>query len=114
MFAVDKGIPVPKDIRENKRNNKYPWKNMEIGDSFFVPLLDEEFQDVRKRIIDAASHYRYEHNNLFQILTRPLEEKDEKTGELIMGVRVWRGHNRITRSIEHKISNKHRKDKTDG
>jgi len=31
MFKVEKGIPVP------PVKNKYPWLQMEVGDSFFVP-----------------------------------------------------------------------------
>lgn len=31
MIQVDKGIPMPSDGR-----SKYPWKTMEVGDSFTV------------------------------------------------------------------------------
>ena len=33
MLSVDKGIEVPKSVNRNR----YPYKMMEIGDSFFVP-----------------------------------------------------------------------------
>ena len=33
MLSVDKGIEVPKSVNRNR----YPYKVMEIGDSFFVP-----------------------------------------------------------------------------
>lgn len=35
MIKVDKGIPAPE--RENGRPCKYPWRLMNVGDSFFVP-----------------------------------------------------------------------------
>ena len=30
--GVTSGVPVPR-----KKNAKYPWREMEVGDSFFVP-----------------------------------------------------------------------------
>lgn len=32
-FAIEKGIPVPPE----KDTKKYPFKEMQIGDSFFIP-----------------------------------------------------------------------------
>jgi hypothetical protein len=32
-IPIDKGVPLPKGRREPK----YPWASMEVGDSFFVP-----------------------------------------------------------------------------
>ena len=32
-LAVDKGIPLP----EEKKRNVYPYKQMDVGDSFFAP-----------------------------------------------------------------------------
>ena len=34
MFKIDKGIPVPP---KRGRVPKYPWREMEVGNSFFVP-----------------------------------------------------------------------------
>jgi hypothetical protein len=33
-MKIDKGIPMPK---RNTRNSRYPWKELEVGDSFFIP-----------------------------------------------------------------------------
>lgn len=33
MIKIDKGIPMP----EPKRNRGYPWKELEVGDSFLIP-----------------------------------------------------------------------------
>jgi len=34
VIKVEKGVPVPKEPR--KRNVKYPWREMEVGDSFYT------------------------------------------------------------------------------
>jgi hypothetical protein len=31
-FAIEKGVPIPLP----KKAGKYPWRTMEVGDSFFV------------------------------------------------------------------------------
>ena len=38
MFEIEKGIPIP---NFTPRRNKYPWRHMEVGDSFFVPTKNE-------------------------------------------------------------------------
>lgn len=35
-FKIDKGIPLPPPAKGG-RNGKYPWREMEVGDSFFMP-----------------------------------------------------------------------------
>ncbi len=35
MIPIDKNIPAPKT---RSKRDKYPWKGMDIGDSFFVPI----------------------------------------------------------------------------
>ena len=37
MFTVTKGIPIPKNNARYGRS-KYPFGEMEVGDSFFIPL----------------------------------------------------------------------------
>lgn len=34
-FTIEKDVPMPKV--DNKRRGRYPFEEMEIGDSFFVP-----------------------------------------------------------------------------
>lgn len=36
-FKIEKGIPVPS---HRGAPSKYPWEQMEVGDSFFVPAED--------------------------------------------------------------------------
>ena len=35
MVPIDKGVPMPADGRTAK-NRKYPWHEMEVGDSFLL------------------------------------------------------------------------------
>lgn len=40
MIPIDKDVPLPQDAHAQYRTNaKYPWKTMEVGDSFEVPNL---------------------------------------------------------------------------
>lgn len=34
IVKIDKDIPLPGDVHFRLRNNKYPWAEMEVGDSF--------------------------------------------------------------------------------
>lgn len=35
-IKIEKGIPIPEGDGRRGRAPKYPWRNMEVGDSFFV------------------------------------------------------------------------------
>ena len=37
MTKTDKNVPLPANDHRGRRSPKYPWKEMEINDSFFVP-----------------------------------------------------------------------------
>lgn len=36
MISIEQNVPLPVNLR-NLNNLKYPWADMQIGDSFFVP-----------------------------------------------------------------------------
>lgn len=36
-FKVESGIPMPAPNKRTHRKTKYPWRQMKIGQSFFVP-----------------------------------------------------------------------------
>ena len=38
QFVIEKGIPIPKQIYSRIMPRKYPFDEMEIGDSFLIPL----------------------------------------------------------------------------
>jgi hypothetical protein len=79
MYEIEKNIPII-GCRW-KRERKYPFLEMEVGDSFFVPLKEKEIKRKRNAIMSAAHHYR---NRKF--LSRIISsEKDA-----IIGLRFWR------------------------
>ena len=54
MFEVEKGIPIPRGIRA--RRFDFPLSNMDIGDSFLVPLEDgneKSVSSVRQALYNA-------------------------------------------------------------
>ena len=72
MYKIDKDIPIPSGYI------KFPFGEMEVGDSFFVPLGNREVSSIQASVMASAAGRFPER----KFLTRSL--KDEK------GVRVWR------------------------
>ncbi len=55
---VDKGIPYPLIYSTRKpKGSKYPFKDMEIGDSFFLPNHYQDFAGLRSSIMTAANRF---------------------------------------------------------
>jgi len=52
MIEIETGIPIPEDNR-GKKNRKYPFCDMQIGDSFSMKG--------QTRVVAAASKYKREH-----------------------------------------------------
>lgn len=75
---IDKGIPITPQVgpKGNKGNRKYPWYEMEVGDSFFVPSTNPS------RFM--GSKYNYLRARGIEISCRAVTENG------INGVRVWR------------------------
>lgn len=74
MFAIEKNIPQPKS--NAGRQAKYPWKSMEVGDSFFVPCPVDE-QRKRRSSITASGISALGKGKV----SAAIEDK---------GIRVWR------------------------
>lgn len=74
-FVIEKGVKMP----ESRGSTRYPFREMEIGDSFFVPT-DEPSDIVRIR--SAASHMKRQHGLVFAC--RAVCENGKA------GIRVWR------------------------
>ena len=68
MIKIDKNIPIPSS---NVIKRKYPYKEMEIGDSFFVNKRHTEFQA-------SLAYFRRTTGNQFKA-------HKENTG-----LRIWR------------------------
>lgn len=69
-IKIDKGIELPPN--SGGRPRKYPWRDMEIGDSFFIP---------QKRYSGLFTGAR---NAGIKIRTRQMNENG------VDGIRVWR------------------------
>lgn len=68
MFHVDKGLPIP----HAATRQRYPWKEMDIGDSFFVA-------DGNQKSIACAA-YQATARLGWRFITRTVDG----------GIRVWR------------------------
>ncbi len=71
MLKIDKGVPLPEPMFGG-RTSKYPWRQMEVGDSFFV------LGGARNNLNLAASANK--HHAPKRFAARSVEG----------GVRVWR------------------------
>ena len=75
-FTLEAGIPMPQDGPDYSRY-KYPWRQMRVGDSFFVPAVD----DARRKLTHIRS-LMYHHNN---------KHPEHFEARIVDGgVRVWR------------------------
>jgi hypothetical protein len=74
VISIETGIPVPKvnTSSNHSRGKKYPWLDMEVGDSFFVP--DMLIQLISNSVTGASKRTG------FKFTCRTVEG----------GVRVWR------------------------
>jgi len=78
-YEVKGGIPIPK-IPRKPRAEKYPWKSLKVGDSFFVPNMT--------RTDMASSMYPAMRRN--KIKCKTAEDTVRGAIRPIVGVRVWR------------------------
>ena len=76
-FVIEKGIPVPPSLR----GKRYPFNEMEIGDSILIPCGGESvnFERFRNRVTAYMSGARKENKEL-KLVSRKVEG----------GIRVWR------------------------
>lgn len=54
-FAIEKGIPI---VPQRNVISKYPFKTMEVGDSFFVPCAGGDERKTMARITTAISQFK--------------------------------------------------------
>lgn len=78
MFKIEKGIALPSSARGS--DAKYPWADMEVGDSFFAP--EAMLKSMRTSI------YKQNKKGDAKFIAREDTVKDGK--KEIEGVRVWR------------------------
>jgi hypothetical protein len=76
LFAIEKDIAIPESTRPSARSSKYPLREMEVGDSFFIPNVstEDELKKARGAIASAAKTAKC------KTTTRPMDG----------GLRVWK------------------------
>lgn len=74
-IKIDKGIPLPS---KSKYDDLYPLKDMEVGDSFFIAVTDENKTNIRNRLSSAVRNYSRNKSILFSVR------------KVSGGIRVWR------------------------
>jgi hypothetical protein len=88
-YKIERTVPVPTDFRTTDR--KYPFEEMEVGDSFFITpeYEDETIKRLSNRMAQARQAYQrrgMKQNTPVQFTQRIWT--DEETEET--GVRIWR------------------------
>lgn len=77
MIEIDKGIPIP--VKKSGTSANYPFSSMEVGDSFFIAVVEaNEREKMRKRVFANAIYWGRITNRKFCV--RAVEG----------GLRVWR------------------------
>lgn len=78
MYEIEKSYPIPDACRTGARP-KYPWRAMEIGDSFYVPRGDGSVRLLLARIRSLAATFGAKTDRSFRAVA--IDNA---------GVRVWR------------------------
>tara|TARA_R100000329_G_C7615125_1_gene218347 strand:+ start:926 stop:1213 length:288 start_codon:yes stop_codon:yes gene_type:complete len=90
-FYIEKNIPPPTDIRG--KSNQRPWHKMEVGDSVFIPLKeDDNAQRAKNRLQQSTRTFCKKHEPEWKFVLRYRLENTGVAGTLgeQSGIRVWR------------------------
>jgi hypothetical protein len=92
-FNIEKNIPIPEDIRGS--SSQRPWHKMEVGDSVFIPLKeDDNAQRAKNRLQQSTRTFCKKHQPDWKFVLRyRLEEETNRahnTSVEVSGIRVWR------------------------
>ena len=79
-YKVEAGIPIPAGHGLSSEGPLYPWAEMRIGDSFFVPVSKGEDCERRRRAVLSSGYGWGNRNKGERFVTRLVDG----------GVRVWR------------------------
>jgi hypothetical protein len=91
-FQIESGMPVPEIRRGGDRTNAYPFEQLEIGQSFFVPNTVEVPNPAKTlgSTVSSATR-RYKTENPPRVFTIRGNEKGKGAdGSEVLGARVWR------------------------
>ncbi len=82
MIEIDKGVELPPRARGKGAGVKYPFADLKIGDSFFVPLASGRTQYTHVNAVGgSARSWARTQGNGFEFAVRREGDK---------GARVWR------------------------
>jgi len=81
MFKIEKDIPIP---TQRTKPSSYPFADMQVGDSFFVPCPEGALMTKFVARVQSAVGAQRMRNPEFKFSVRRMQE-----GETL-GVRVWR------------------------
>ena len=84
MLEIQKGVAIPEAEAKTRKNAKYPFKAMEVGDSFVAPLKKDE--DVEKAMVKVNANAR----RYGKDLGATFETRVVKDGGKVQGIGVWR------------------------
>ena len=90
-FNIEKNIPIPEDIRGS--SSQRPWHKMEVGDSVFIPLKqDDNAQRAKNRLQQSTRTFCKKHQPDWKFVLRYRLEYTGVAGTLgaQSGIRVWR------------------------
>lgn len=83
-MEIQKGVPIPRTGGVNG-GSKYPWREMESGDSVVLPLGDMHHSAAARKYYNAARQFLVNNEKEdWKPVTRV-----EHDGEEIVGIRVW-------------------------
>ena len=84
MYNIETNIPLPNVNDGRGRKKKYPFTQMKIGDSFFVP--NNKIETVRASLYNPNNKNNLPKGSKFKIL----KVKEFRQGYAQEGVRCWR------------------------
>lgn len=85
-LVLEQGVPVPPPARGGRPiydHQFWPWREMQVGDSFFVPNGQFSKKSFNAQVSTQARRLG------ITLVTRVWEQENE-AGEKVKGVRVWR------------------------
>jgi hypothetical protein len=82
-YEIDKGMVPPPPQNGSGPAGKYPWPQMEAGDSFFVPFDGRTRITVQSSIASTGHTWCRRHRPDLKAVTRSVTEDG------VEGVRVW-------------------------
>lgn len=81
LIKIEKGIPIAPTYRSTWAGQELPWEKLAIGDSFLIPVHDDDLKQVNaaRNLVQAARNRFHD----MKLVSRRVQG----------GVRVWRVKN---------------------